>query len=83
MIRSLFIAAALSLPVLAAPQFALAQNQDEDALYEDADGRLRGYDGTSVILPDDSTALTYMALVVLAIVAIGVMFKTANRTHLD
>lgn len=82
LLRSVLLVAALTVPVLASASAVLAQSQDE-ALYEDADGRLRGYEGATVIMPDESTALTYMALIALAILTIGVMFKTSGRTHLD
>lgn len=82
LIRSLLLVAALTAPMLAVSSPVMAQSED-DALYEDADGRLRGYEGATVIMPDESTALTYMALIGLAILTIGVMFKTSGRTHLD
>ena len=58
---------------------AAAMAQDEDVKY---DARLDGYEN-KVHLDSDSTALTWLLLVALAMVAMGVMFKNAKRTHLD
>lgn len=61
-----------------APGAALAQD-DEDIAH---DARLDGY-ATNVLVESDSTALSWLLLVFLAAVAIGVMFMNAKRTHLD
>jgi hypothetical protein len=36
-----------------------------------------------VLVDNDSTALTWLLLVFLGMVTLGVMFKNAKRTHLD
>ena len=62
---------------LLAPLAALAQ---EEEIKRDA--RLEGYP-VNVSVPNDSTALTWLLLIFLAVVALSVMFKNARRTHLD
>ncbi len=46
------------------------------------DARLEGYGSEKVVL-GDSTALMWLLLMVLAILAVGVLFKDAKRSHLD
>jgi hypothetical protein len=46
------------------------------------DARLDGY-VENVIIDGDSTALTWLLLVLLGSIALAVMFKNARRTHLD
>lgn len=83
LVRIVLVSAALLVPVvLSAPAAAQQQSADQE-LYDEADGRLRGYDAQGVILPESGVLLTYLALLALALVAIGVMFKSASRTHLD
>ena len=62
---------------LLAPVAALAQ---EEEIKRDA--RLEGYP-VNVSLPNDSTALIWLLLIFLGMVALSVMFKNARRTHLD
>ena len=62
---------------LVSPAAALAQDEEVKR-----DARLEGYD-TKVHLDSDSTALTWLLLVFLTMVAAGVMFKHSKRTHLD
>lgn len=62
--------------VLACPLSALAQDERE---YFDA--RLEGYQENVAL--DSSTALTWVVFILLAVVALGGMFKNAKRTHLD
>jgi hypothetical protein len=64
---------------LAAPMAAYAQDEEEDKIY---DARLEGYT-TPVTLDSKSTALTWLLTGFLAAVCVGVMFKNANRSHLD
>jgi hypothetical protein len=52
----------------------------EEIKYYDA--RLEGYP-TNVTLDLGTTALTWLLFVFLSVVCIGVMFKSARRTHLD
>jgi hypothetical protein len=48
------------------------------------DGRLEGYGDKSVTLQDASgTGLTWLLLVGLGVLALGVLFKNSNRSHLD
>ena len=62
---------------LLGPAAVVAQ---EEAVKNDA--RLEGY-ATKVTVESDNTALSWLLLVFLAMVALGVMFKNAKRTHLD
>jgi hypothetical protein len=69
-----FAAAVLS------PLMALAQDQPKTiAPY---DGRLEGY-GKQVTLDAGSTALTWLLLLFLGMICLGVLFKNARRSHLD
>jgi hypothetical protein len=56
---------------------------DEQSKLRKADGRLRGYENNNVILDTTGVVLTYVAFIGLSLVATGVMFKSARRTHLD
>ena len=74
--RASLVAAAIGLSLLwPAP----APAQEEEVKY---DARLDGYE-TKMHLDSDNTALTWLLLVALSMVALGVMFKNAKRTHLD
>jgi hypothetical protein len=64
--------------VASAPKPALADD-DEPAEY---DARVLSYSKT-VDLNSGTTALTWVLLIVLSIVCLGVLFKDAKRTHLD
>ena len=68
--------------VFAVPAVSLAAS-DEDAPKIDA--RLEGYkDGGNVALKDaGGTALTWLLLLVLTGMCIGVLFMNSKRTHLD
>jgi len=66
---------------LAAPTASFARN-DEEAPAHDA--RLDGYKEGDMALKDASgTGLTWLLLVVLAAMCVGVMFMNSKRTHLD
>ena len=82
--RALLLASALLLPTTLAvsPVSAQVAGDSEDIVAE-ADARLRGYNEKNVILPGGSPALPYIAFIGLTILAAGVMFKSARRTHLD
>lgn len=71
----------VTLAVFLAPVIALAaQKEDEEtALLE---GRLEGYN-SAVRLPSGSTALTWLLIGFLGVIAISTLFKNAKRTHLD
>jgi hypothetical protein len=71
-------ALALSLAAAVLPSSALAQDEAPKN-----DARLEGYEARVQVESGDSTALTWLLLVFLAMVAMGVMFKNAKRTHLD
>ena len=47
------------------------------------DGRLEGYAEKVIIDGGESTALTWLLLVLLGGITLSVMFKNARRTHLD
>ena len=64
-------------PALLWPGAALAQEEEVER-----DARLEGY-ASKVHVDNDSTALTWLLLVFLAMVAMGVMFKNSKRSHLD
>ncbi|MGB7156892.1 MAG: hypothetical protein WBD40_02430 [Tepidisphaeraceae bacterium] len=67
-----------ALLLLCSPMMALAQ--DDETPYIDA--RLEGY-ATPVALEGASSALTWVLFIILAVLALGGMFKDAKRTHLD
>ena len=71
----------VTLAVLLAPLVVLAagKEDEETALLE---GRLEGYQG-NVRLPGGSTALTWLFVSFLGVIAIASLFKNAKRTHLD
>ena len=66
---------------LSAPTVSFAAS-DEEAPTHDA--RLDGYKDGNMALKDASgTGLTWLLLVVLAAMCVGVMFINSKRTHLD
>ena len=66
---------------IAVPVVALASNDDEP---DGIDARLKGYPTGSMALKDASgTALTWILLIILAAICIGVLFMSSKRTHLD
>ena len=70
----------VTLAVFLAPVVALAAKEDEEtALLE---GRLEGYT-SNVRLESASTALTWLMVGFLGIIAVATLFKNAKRTHLD
>ncbi len=70
----------VTLMVFLAPVIAMAAKEDEEtALLE---GRLEGY-GAKVRLESGSTALTWLLIGFLGLIAVATMFKNARRTHLD
>ncbi len=64
--------------VASAPKPALADDDEPS----DYDARLLSYSKT-VELSSGTTALTWVLLIVLSIVCLGVLFKDAKRSHLD
>ena len=64
--------------VLSSPLAALAQPEEREIM----EARLEGYPQV-VALEGGSTALTWVLLIVLALLALGALFKDAKRTHLD
>ena len=70
----------VTLAVCLAPVVALAVKEDEEtALLE---GRLEGFK-EAVRLPSGSTALTWLFVSLLGVIAVASLFKNAKRTHLD
>ena len=67
------------LTVLSSPLVAMALDE-ESTIY---DARLEGYADKSYTLDAGGSGLTWLLLVVLAALCLGVMFKTAGRSHLD
>jgi len=70
---------ALSLTLTVAPRTALARDEQEKEIY---DARLEGYQN-SVSLDSGSTALTWLLLILLTGICVGVMFMNPKRSHLD
>ncbi len=64
--------AALSVP-------GLARADDPEVTF---DARTQGY-GKKTQLDEPGTATAWLIFTPLALIALGVMFKNANRTHLD
>ena len=84
LLPKLLIALALTFPFgLTSVVAGQGQQSQQEALYENADGRLRGYEAQGIVLEESSVAPTYLALLALAVIALGVMFKSARRSHLD
>ena len=63
--------------VLAPPAGALAQEAEIET-----DGRLENFNGV-VKVENDSTALTWLFFIFLAVVGLSPLFKDAKRSHLD
>jgi hypothetical protein len=76
--RKMFLFACLALTlVLSTPLKVLAEDAPE--VY---DARLQGYSQT-VQIESGSTALTWLLLIALGVLCLGVLFKDAKRSHLD
>jgi hypothetical protein len=67
------------LVVFMAPAMALARQSEEREI---VDARLEGY-ARDVTLHGGGTGLVWLLFVVLGIIALAVLFKSAHRTHLD
>ena len=80
MLKRWMMAAALALVLVASAPAHAASSDDEESTPPDA--RLMGYE-KGVVLESSTTALTWVLLIVLTIVTLGVLFKDAKRTHLD
>jgi hypothetical protein len=76
----LIIACGALLAFVANPLVALAASQEPER--EVVDARLEGYT-SNVTLEGGSAALTWVLFIVLALLALGALFKDAKRTHLD
>ncbi|CAN5415409.1 hypothetical protein BH09PLA1_BH09PLA1_19880 [soil metagenome] len=75
--RRLAIAFALAV-VYITPVPALAADEEKGPL----DARLENYP-TKVTLEESGSALSWILFLVLTALCVGVMFKSANRSHLD
>jgi len=74
--RGAFCAVTLAMPMLALADSATPKDV--------VDWRLEGYgDKGNFTLDGSSTSVTWLLLVGLGIVCLGVFFKNARRTHLD
>ena len=62
------------------PLLALAKEDEETALLE---GRLEGYTQQVRLAEHGGTAMAWMLLGFLSIIALACLFKNAKRTHLD
>ena len=65
---------------LAPATTVLARSEEQEP--DPVDARLEGYP-TNVSLPESSSGLTWVALVFLGAICVGVLFKDAKRSHLD
>jgi hypothetical protein len=81
MIKRIVIWCSLVLPILAAPAISSARPPKEER--EIGDARLEGYPDGKNVTTETSTGLTWVLLIFLGAVGVGVMFKSAKRTHLD
>jgi hypothetical protein len=80
MMRHRLIGLAIAFAAVAlSPLIALGQDQPKIAPY---DGRIEGY-GKQLTLDAGTSALTWLLLIFLGVVCLGVLFKHARRTHLD
>ena len=79
-LRKSIAAFTLSL-ILALPSAARAASSNDDETITN-DARTEGYT-TNVQLPKNGSAGTWVIFTIVAIVAVGVMFKDPKRTHLD
>jgi hypothetical protein len=72
----------VTLAVLLVPLVAMAagKEDEETALLE---GRLEGYQASVRLASGGSTALTWLFVSFLGVIAIASLFKNAKRTHLD
>jgi hypothetical protein len=77
MLKKTILLAAAMITIAISPLSAMAAT--DDSLI---DGRLQGY-GKVVYLDAGGTALSWLLMVALGVGALGVMFKSANRSHLD
>ena len=74
-------AALLSLATIASPALAAKQQVDES---EFPDARLMGFDsGSALHGQGTSTTGAYLATIVLGAIALGALFKSTGRSHLD
>jgi cytochrome oxidase assembly protein ShyY1 len=67
---------------LLAPLSSAARASSSEEEKEPYDARLENY-GNNMTLEQTGTALTWFVFGFMAIMVIGVMFKNANRSHLD
>ncbi len=67
---------------VAVPVISFASSSDDES--DGIDARLKGYkEGTMALKDASGTAITWILLIILAGLCIGVMFMNAKRTHLD
>jgi hypothetical protein len=80
-LKTALIGGAVTLAMLLTPLVSFASSND-NAEKEVYDARLEVYP-KGVTLDAGGPALTYFLLLVLAGLCLGVLFKNANRSHLD
>jgi hypothetical protein len=68
-----------ALVAVLSPLMALAEGRDPETI----DPRTENYPKTVMFMEAKSTALTWLLLIFLMLLAIAVLFKNARRTHLD
>jgi hypothetical protein len=79
--RLIAVVLGVTLALAAAPSMSFAASDDEAPSH---DARLDGYKDGSMALKDASgTGLTWLLLIVLAAMCVGVMFINSKRSHLD
>ena len=64
--------------------FGQSKDVERERDIEEADGRIKGVDASNdTVLGSDGVGTTYLAFLGMTILAVGVMFKSARRSHLD
>jgi hypothetical protein len=79
------LASVLALTLLVGlPSIARASSSSDDEDQVQIDGRLDGYKEGNMALKDaGGSGLTWLLLVVLGAMCVGVMFMNSKRSHLD
>ena len=68
---------------IATPAITWAQSNGNDSDAKPIDARLYGFSGKVALADPGSSGLCWVMLILLCLVTVGVMFKSARRSHLD